>query len=139
MAFRNAARVLPEPVGAAIRVWRPERMASQPWDWAGVGSPNRSANQRETAGWKVEGDTTELYSVNRDHTLKRRHRLPRLPQVPAVMRHLERDGGPQLVLEPTGERRLDLHRPKVVAVELLERSQQVVVELGELGQHWNLR
>ena len=35
---RNAASVFPEPVGAAISVWRPWRMASQPRCWAGVGS-----------------------------------------------------------------------------------------------------
>ena len=42
---RNAARVLPLPVGAWISVWRPPLIAAQPSSWAGVGSANVSANQ----------------------------------------------------------------------------------------------
>ena len=39
MALRNAASVFPDPVGAAIRVWRPSRMAAQPRSCADVGVP----------------------------------------------------------------------------------------------------
>ena len=37
MATRNAAKVLPDPVGAAIKVSVPEAMAVQPSACAGVG------------------------------------------------------------------------------------------------------
>ncbi len=50
IAWRKAASVFPEPVGAAISVSRPERIASQPRTWGTVGAPNRSANQLATAG-----------------------------------------------------------------------------------------
>ena len=61
MALRNAARVLPEPVGAAISVWRPSAMAGQPCAWASVGVPNRRSNQVRTMGWKWLVDTLEGY------------------------------------------------------------------------------
>src|ERR671931_489669 len=54
MQTRNAARVLPDPVGAAIRVSRPAAISAHPWDWAGVGpSGKRRWNQVRTAGWSV--------------------------------------------------------------------------------------
>ena len=52
MAMRNPARVLPDPVGAAISVSCPEAMAGHPWACASVGPPgNRCWNQAATAGW----------------------------------------------------------------------------------------
>src|SRR5262245_7445800 len=54
MAERKAASVLPEPVGAAIRVWRPSRMAGQPSRCGSVGSPKRPANHSRTAGWNAD-------------------------------------------------------------------------------------
>ena len=39
MAERNAHRVLPEPVGAATRVWRPSLMWGQAAAWGAVGAP----------------------------------------------------------------------------------------------------
>jgi hypothetical protein len=51
-AERNAASVLPEPVGAAMSVCRPAWMAGQPSSCGGVGLPKRSTNQSRTAGWK---------------------------------------------------------------------------------------
>src|SRR6476469_4663670 len=52
MAQRNAARVLPEPVGARTRVWSPAAMAGQPLAWASVGAPNVVSNHSRTAGEK---------------------------------------------------------------------------------------
>ena len=49
---RNAARVLPLPVGAWIRVLRPALIAAQPCAWAGVGASNVASNQALTAGPK---------------------------------------------------------------------------------------
>src|ERR1700676_3588918 len=52
MAARNAASVLPEPVGAATRVLRPATIEGQARTWGSVGVPNRERNQAATAGWK---------------------------------------------------------------------------------------
>ena len=49
IAHRNAASVLPDPVGARIRVWSPSAMAFQPWDCAGVGWSNEDSNHPRTA------------------------------------------------------------------------------------------
>src|SRR5664279_1515174 len=49
---RNAARVLPLPVGAWIRVWRPAVMLAQPPTWAGVGASKAERNHSPTAGLK---------------------------------------------------------------------------------------
>ncbi len=56
MTARKAVRVLPLPVGAAIRVWSPVAMAGQPRDWGSVGASNREANQAWIRGWKEETD-----------------------------------------------------------------------------------
>src|SRR5262249_10512251 len=47
---RNAASVLPLPVGASRSVDSPSRMAAQPLICAGVGCSNAPANQSRTAG-----------------------------------------------------------------------------------------
>src|SRR5579875_1671895 len=52
IAQRKAARVLPDPVGARIRVWRPAAMAGQPSRWAGVGPLKVLSNQPWVAGEK---------------------------------------------------------------------------------------
>src|SRR5688572_19017120 len=59
-AVRNAASVFPEPVGAAISVWRRSRMAAQPWRWAAVGSPRVSENQRCRTGWNRDRGIGDL-------------------------------------------------------------------------------
>src|SRR5690348_16147809 len=53
MAARNAASVLPEPVGAAISTSRPDWIAGHARTCASVGASNADSNQAETAGWKV--------------------------------------------------------------------------------------
>ena len=50
MDERNAASVLPLPVGAQISVWSPAVMGGQPWIWAAVGSGNAAPNHARTAG-----------------------------------------------------------------------------------------
>src|SRR5215471_2036768 len=52
MAARKAARVLPEPVGAAISACLPAPIAGQASAWAGVGAAKDRANQAASAGWK---------------------------------------------------------------------------------------
>ena len=47
---RNAASVLPEPVGARMRVCWPAAMAGQPCRCGGVGSPSVRRNHSRTAG-----------------------------------------------------------------------------------------
>src|SRR5436190_16743180 len=56
MAARNAANVLPEPVGAAIRALRPAWMSGQARRCGSVGSRKRDSNQRAMAGWKPDTD-----------------------------------------------------------------------------------
>ena len=50
IAARNAASVLPEPVGAAISVCRPALIAGQAARCAGEGAANVLRNQSATAG-----------------------------------------------------------------------------------------
>ena len=50
MADRNAASVLPLPVGAQISVCAPAAIGGQPWIWAGVGSGKDAPNHARTAG-----------------------------------------------------------------------------------------
>ena len=52
MPQRNAARVLPEPVGARISVWSPAAMAGQPWSCAAVGAANEVVNHCRTGSEK---------------------------------------------------------------------------------------
>ena len=59
MPHRNAVSVLPDPVGARMRVWAPEEMAGQPCTWAAVGSGNVDANHSRTAGEKRSSATPE--------------------------------------------------------------------------------
>src|SRR5216683_2886608 len=50
MQARNAANVLPEPVGAEIKVVRPARMCGQPNSCGSVGVPNLLVNHSATSG-----------------------------------------------------------------------------------------
>ena len=50
MADRNAASVLPEPVGAAISAWRCSDVTAQARVCTSVGWPKRASSQPETAG-----------------------------------------------------------------------------------------
>jgi hypothetical protein len=52
IATRNAARVLPEPVGASRRVDSPRAIGGQPSSCARVGSPSAARNQLCTGGRK---------------------------------------------------------------------------------------
>ena len=50
IAHRNAAKVLPDPVGANSSVLSPRRMTGQAWTWAGDGRSNVLSNHRATQG-----------------------------------------------------------------------------------------
>src|ERR1700681_3711934 len=56
MQTKNAARVLPEPVGAEMRVVLPARMAGQPCSWGSVGEPNLLRNHSAVTGWAQASD-----------------------------------------------------------------------------------
>src|SRR4051794_40429030 len=45
MAYRKAASVFPEPVGAWISVCAPDAITGQPFSCAGVGASNAASNQ----------------------------------------------------------------------------------------------
>src|SRR5215216_1532401 len=51
--IKNAASVLPDPVGAEIRTFSPEWIAGQARDCGSVAEPKCSANQSRTIGCKV--------------------------------------------------------------------------------------
>ena len=52
MAHRNAASVLPEPVGAMTRVLSPSAMAAQAWACAAVGAAKVPANHSRVSALK---------------------------------------------------------------------------------------
>ena len=53
MAHRNAASVLPVPVGAHTSAWSPAAMAGQPSDWGAVGAANVDVNQARVGSEKA--------------------------------------------------------------------------------------
>src|SRR5947208_3708575 len=58
IAARNAASVLPDPVGASSSVWSPAAMAGQPWAWAPVGARKLASNHaRVGAPKRSSGDS----------------------------------------------------------------------------------
>src|SRR2546425_2546501 len=74
MHTRKAARVFPEPVGAAISVSRPAAISRQPPVWGAVGPSGKvRSNHVRTAGWNVSSMrplyrwqlTTSLVGVGR--------------------------------------------------------------------------
>ncbi len=56
MQARNAASVLPEPVGAQINVFFLARMCGQPSSCGSVGVPNFATNHSRTSGWAQSSD-----------------------------------------------------------------------------------
>src|SRR5579875_2424686 len=56
MAYRNAASVLPEPVGAEMRTWSPEAIAGHACSWAAVGPAKAPSNHARVAGLKTSSD-----------------------------------------------------------------------------------
>ena len=57
MAQRNAASVLPEPVGAEMSVCSPVAIAGQACAWTSVGRSNAFSNHWRTAGVKASSGT----------------------------------------------------------------------------------
>jgi len=55
IAHRNAASVLPDPVGARNKVLSPAAIEGQAPRWASVGASMDLSNQRRAAGEKVAG------------------------------------------------------------------------------------
>ena len=60
MAHKNAAKVLPEPVGAHNKVFSPALIGPQAWAWAAVGSGKEDSNQARTAGEKGERESPAI-------------------------------------------------------------------------------
>src|SRR5215207_8556673 len=63
---RNAASVLPDPVGARIRVCSPRAMAGQPWSWAAVGHGKFASNQDRTGSEKASSGIPKSVPTTRD-------------------------------------------------------------------------
>jgi len=60
-AHRNAASVLPDPVGAEISACSPVAIAGQACDWAAVGSAKARVNQSRTWGVNADSDIPPGY------------------------------------------------------------------------------
>src|SRR3954452_22717963 len=88
MPYRNAARVLPDPVGAWISVCSPDAIAGHPCSWAGVGPAKACVNHSRVRSLKSSsadipgeyrpklGRTSVLFaSLCGDRVAHRRRRL----------------------------------------------------------------
>src|SRR5256885_5137748 len=74
---RNAASVLPEPVGAMSSVLSPFLMTGQAWSCAGVGAGKEVRNHSRTAGWKAASASLPMERGYRSADGDRpRHRRP---------------------------------------------------------------
>src|SRR5438067_3692663 len=74
---RNAASVLPDPVGAIRSVFSPFRMTGQACSCAGVGAGNAVRNHSRTAGWKASSTSLPMERGYRSADGDRpRHRWP---------------------------------------------------------------
>src|SRR5262249_38028200 len=90
---RNAARVLPDPVGAAISVSAPAAMAGHPASCAGVAVPKRAPNQRDTSG---ENDATPPPCIPHGPSIVRRgepHATSQPSRPPAIEARVSRKTG----------------------------------------------
>ncbi len=56
-AHRNAASVLPDPVGADSSTCSPRAIAGHACAWAGVGAAKAASNHSRTCGLKLESGT----------------------------------------------------------------------------------
>src|SRR5256885_15524518 len=88
MAARNAANVLPEPVGAAISALRPAWMSGHARCCGSVGSRKRDSNQRSMAGWKTGKDILKNGGdlSKEGHPPRRRGAVHRLPHLVVLRR-----------------------------------------------------
>src|SRR3954449_946732 len=65
MHTRKPASVLPEPVGAAMRVSAPEAMRAHPSACGGVGPcGKRASNHARTAGWKPSSTPAVMFGCS---------------------------------------------------------------------------
>src|SRR5271156_4719564 len=71
IAARNAAKVLPDPVGAATSTLRPDWIAGHAWACAGVGASKVRVNHEATAGWK-ESRTSGIELLALEHLFRGR-------------------------------------------------------------------
>ena len=86
-AHRNAASVLPEPVGARMRLCSPSAIGGQPRSWAGVGAGNARVNHSRTRGWNRASAGLSPPRVRRVVALTDRwYPRPRSPGRPAPSR-----------------------------------------------------
>src|SRR3954463_3373040 len=88
MHARNAASVLPEPVGAAIRTSSPAAIRGQPIRWGSVGAPKRSRNQPPISGWNVA--STSIVTARQTNPGGWRFSRGRSPRLLRLADHLVR-------------------------------------------------
>src|SRR3954471_1873096 len=108
--IRNAARVLPDPVGAAIRTLPPVRISRHPAICGSVALPKRLVNHSATSGSKSCGSITE--------SMGRGNSRPPLSRAPILHGHFATEGGTgKLVDARRGEVRERLNRAVSKTVE----------------------
>src|SRR5437764_14370383 len=71
MAYRNAASVLPDPVGAEIRTCSPEAIAGHACSWAAVGAAKAPPNHLRVRALKTSRDTLSRLLRIEDRTCPR--------------------------------------------------------------------
>src|ERR1700722_10066502 len=120
IAARKADSVLPEPVGAAISVWRPALIAGHALSWGAVGSGNALANQAATAGWKLSRGILDIFlPLSPDAKVRKGEshvvRLVSKKTLPPLKRHF-----------PNGFSRLDelMRLPQILRVDRRQRFMQ---------------
>src|SRR5690242_21159511 len=86
MQTRKAASVLPDPVGAAISVWRPAAISCPPAACGSVGpAGKRPWNQARTAGWNDSSTRPRYLRAPTFHvTSRHQERFRRLSEYSAL-------------------------------------------------------
>ena len=94
MAHKNAARVLPVPVGAHTSVWSPAAMAGQPSAWGGVGAAKADANQARVGSENAaRGSATTPPPYRPPATPAAPHPSVTAAALPQLLRSLARNTG----------------------------------------------
>src|SRR6185503_4696712 len=84
MAERNAARVFPDPVGAAMRVFRCFLISGHARNCGSVAAGKVCANQRATAGWKISRFIRDGHYTSNTCGLHSWAARPRMKQKPST-------------------------------------------------------
>ncbi len=142
-AHRKAARVLPDPVGARIRVCSPRPMASQPSALGRASGPAKAAVE-PGPGRRGENrsSTPSGYGVGRRHSIASARHCPAPAVASPVIggRHPSRALGPDMEIV-RWERHVQLRRPVLVAAfeGWNDAGDAATLAVGYLAEAWSAR